>query len=245
MKKKTVVITGSSRGIGKAIALRFAKEGWNVGINCSKSEKELEVTKREVQCFQADCLSFLGDVSSYDVCRELFQKVRERFGTVDVLVNNAGISHIGLFQDMKPEEWNRILQINLNSVMNCSHLVLPDMIAEKKGSIINISSVWGLAGASCEAVYSASKGGINAFTKALRKELGPSGVRVNAIACGAIDTEKNCFLDEEELRALVEEIPVNRLGTCEEVADMAYYLAVGNPYLTGQVISLDGGWICG
>ena len=143
MKKKTVVITGSSRGIGKAIALRFAKEGWNVGINCSKSEKELEVTKREVQCFQADCLSFLGDVSSYDVCRELFQKVRERFGTVDVLVNNAGISHIGLFQDMKPEEWNRILQINLNSVMNCSHLVLPDMIAEKKGSIINISSVWG------------------------------------------------------------------------------------------------------
>lgn len=245
MKKRTVVITGSSRGIGKAIAVRFAKEGWNVGINCRKSEKELEVTKREIQNLQADCFSFLGDVSSYEVCRDLFQKIKERFGAVDVLVNNAGISYIGLFQDMKPEEWNRILQVNLNSVMNCSNLALPDMIMKKEGSIINISSVWGVAGASCEAVYSASKGGINAFSKALGKELAPSGVRVNAIACGAIDTEMNRFLDEEERRALVDEIPANRLGTCEEVADMAYYLAVGNPYLTGQVICLDGGWICG
>lgn len=245
MEKKTAVVTGSSRGIGKAIAMRFAAEGWNVAINCRKQSSEMDETEREIRQLGAECQVFLGDVSSYEVCRELFAQVKERFGDVDALVNNAGISHIGLFQDMKPEEWNRILQVNLNSVMNCSNLVLPDMIAKKRGSIINISSVWGVAGASCEAVYSASKGGINAFTKALAKEVGPSFVRVNAIACGAIDTKMNGFLDEEERRGLVDEIPLCRMGTCGEVADLAYYLASGNPYLTGQVIGLDGGWICG
>ncbi len=245
MRKKTVIVTGSSRGIGKAIAIRFAKEGWNVAINCRERESELYETQQEILKLHSDCISFLGDVSSYEVCKEMWEKVKERFGRVDVLINNAGISHIGLFQDMKPEEWSRILQVNLNSVMNFTQLVLPDMIAERSGSIVNISSVWGLAGASCEAVYSASKGGIHAFTKALAQEVGPSMVRVNAIACGAIDTEMNRFLDEEERQALVDEIPMGRMGNCEEVADLAYYLAVKNAYLTGQIVSLDGGWICG
>lgn len=245
MRKKNVLITGASRGIGKAIAIRFAKEGWNVSINCQKSQDQLEETEKEILALHTNCFSFLGDVSSYKVCKRMVEESKSRFGEVDVLVNNAGISHIGLFQDMKPEEWNRILQVNLNSVINCSQLVLPDMIARKAGSIINISSVWGIAGASCETVYSASKGGVNAFTKALAREVGPSLVRVNAIACGAIDTEMNQFLDQEERQMLIEEIPVSRMGTGKEVADLAYYLAEGNEYLTGQIISLDGGWICG
>lgn len=244
-RKKSVVVTGASRGIGKAIALRFAKEGWNVAINCQKSRKQLKETEQEIRELHTECCSFVGDVSSYEICKEMMEQFQNHFGKIDVLVNNAGISHIGLFQDMKPEEWNHILQVNLNSVMNCCQLVLPHMISRKSGSIINISSVWGIAGASCEVAYSASKGGVNAFTKALAREVGPSFVRVNAIACGAIDTEMNQFLDCEAREMLIEEIPVSRMGKSEEVADLAYYLAEGNSYLTGQIIGLDGGWICG
>ncbi|MFQ9511365.1 MAG: SDR family oxidoreductase, partial [Lachnospiraceae bacterium] len=183
------------------------------------------------------------DVGDYDFCKSMFASIQKHFGTVDVLVNNAGISYIGLFQDMKPEDWNRVLQVNLNSVFNCSNLAIPGMLQKKSGKIINISSVWGVAGASCEVAYSAAKGGLNAFTKALAKELAPSNIKVNAIACGAIDTEMNQFMSDEELFSLVDEIPMNRLGRAEEVADLAYHLAYKDNYLTGQVIGFDGGWI--
>ena len=243
MARKTVLVTGASRGIGKAIAVKFAKKGYNVVISCVRREEQLLQTKKEIESFQVSCLSYLGDMGVAENCAELFKKIRKQFGGLDVLVNNAGISYIGLLQDMKPEDWELILRTNLTSVFNCCKLAIPMMLEKKQGKIINISSVWGVCGASCEAAYSATKGGVNALTKALAKELAPSNIQVNAVACGAIDTEMNHFLDDEELIGLIEEIPAGRLGRAEEVADLAYHLGYKENYLTGQVIGLDGGWV--
>jgi 3-oxoacyl-[acyl-carrier protein] reductase len=242
MSRKTVLVTGASRGIGKAIAVKFAKKNYNVVINCVRSKERLMQTKKEIESYQVPCLAFLGDMGDMARCEALFKQIKKQFGALDVLVNNAGISYIGLLQDMKSEDWDRIIRTNLTSVFNLSKLAIPDMVARKCGKIINISSVWGSTGAACEVAYSATKGGINAFTKALAKELAPSNIQVNAVACGAIDTEMNQFLEEEELIALVEEIPLGRLGKAEEVADLVYHLGYKNAYLTGQVIGLDGGW---
>ena len=224
MSKKTVLVTGASRGIGKAIAVKYAKKGCNVAVNCIHSEERLAQTRREIESYQTECLAFLGDMGNPADCQALFKKIRKQFGGVDVLVNNAGISYIGLLQDMTSDDWDRIVRTNLTSVFNCCRLAIPYMVEKKCGKIINISSVWGVAGASCEVAYSATKGGINAFTKALAKELAPSGIQVNAIACGAIDTEMNHFLNQEELIDLIDEIPAGRLGKAEEVADLAYHL---------------------
>lgn len=242
MKKKTVLVTGSSRGIGKAIAVKFAKKGYNVVINCATKGDALQTAKSEIESYQVSCLAILGDMGNYEVAKDLFVQIKKHFGDLDVLVNNAGIAYVGLFTDMTPADWNRILTTNLTSVFNCCSLAVPDMVKNKSGKIINISSVWGNVGASCEVAYSASKGGMNAFTKALAKELAPSNIQVNAIACGAIDTEMNQFLADEELMQLTDEIPANRLGRAEEVADLVYHLAYKNEYLTGQIIGLDGGW---
>ena len=243
MARKTVLVTGASRGIGKAIAVKFAKKGYNVVISCVRREEQLLQTKKEIESFQVSCLSYLGDMGVAENCAELFKKIRKQFGGLDVLVNNAGISYIGLLQDMKPEDWELLLRTNLTSVFNCCKLAIPMMLEKKQGKIINISSVWGVCGASCEAAYSATKGGVNALTKALAKELAPSNIQVNAIACGAIDTEMNHFLDDEELIGLIEEIPAGRLGRAEEVADLAYHLGYKENYLTGQIIGLDGGGV--
>lgn len=243
MNKKTVLVTGSSRGIGKAIAVKFAKEGYQVVINGAHQEDVLQNTKKEIESYQVPCHAFLGDLGQYEQAKELFTQVKQRFGNVDILINNAGISYIGLLTDMTPNEWDKIIRTNLTSVFNCCSLAIPHMVKNQFGKIINISSVWGNVGASCEVAYSASKGGMNAFTKALAKELAPSNIQVNAIACGAIDTQMNHFLADDELRQLIDEIPTNRLGRPEEVADLVYYLANKNEYLTGQVIQLDGGWI--
>ena len=243
MNKKTVLVTGSSRGIGKAIAVKFAKEGYQVVINGAHQADVLQNTKNEIESYQVPCHAFLGDLGQYEQAKELFTQVKQRFGNVDILINNAGISYIGLLSDMTPNEWDKIIRTNLTSVFNCCSLAIPHMVKNQFGKIINISSVWGNVGASCEVAYSASKGGMNAFTKALAKELAPSNIQVNAIACGAIDTQMNHFLADDELRQLIDEIPTNRLGRPEEVADLVYYLANKNEYLTGQVIQLDGGWI--
>ena len=239
---KTVLISGSGRGIGKAIAIRFAKEGYKIAINANKSKDELEETKDYLISFGVPVLVGQGDVGNYQFCKDFVDEVKNTLGSVDILVNNAGISHIGLLSDMKPNEWNEVINTNLTSLYNLSNLVIPDMVRKSAGKIINISSVWGNVGASMEVAYSASKGGMNSFTKALAKELAPSNIQVNAIACGAIDTEMNSFLDYNELAALIDEIPASRLGRPEEVAELAYSLATGNNYLTGQIISLDGGW---
>jgi 3-oxoacyl-[acyl-carrier protein] reductase len=243
MNKKTVLVTGSSRGIGKAIAVKFAKKGYQVIINCAHGEEALRKTKAEIESYQVSCHAYLGDMGDISAAKELFQQIKKLYGGIDVLVNNAGISYVGLFTDMTPEDWNRVITTNLTSVYNCCSLAIPEMVKNKYGKIINISSVWGNVGASCEVAYSASKGGMNAFTKALAKELAPSNIQVNAIACGAIDTEMNHFLEDAELMQLIEEIPANRLGRCEEVADLVYQLSHKNEYLTGQIIGLDGGWI--
>lgn len=243
MNKKTVLVTGSSRGIGKAIAVKFAKKGYHVVINCAHNEEALLKTKAEIEGYQVSCLAYLGDMGDIATAKELFRQIKKLYGHVDVLVNNAGISYVGLFTDMKPEDWSRVINTNLTSVFNCCSLAVPDMVKNKSGKIINISSVWGNVGASCEVAYSASKGGMNAFTKALAKELAPSNIQVNAVACGAIDTEMNQWLEDSELMSLIEEIPANRLGRAEEVADLVYHLAYKNEYLTGQIIGLDGGWI--
>ena len=243
MARKTVLVTGASRGIGKAIAVKFAKKGYNVAITCLHRQEQLLQTQLEIEDYQVDCLSWIGDAGDYTSCSQLFDRIRKQFGSLDVLINNAGISYIGLLQDMNPEDWDRILRTNLTSVFNCCRLAIPMMVSKKQGKIVNISSVWGVCGASCEAAYSATKGGINALTKALAKELAPSNIQVNAIACGAIDTEMNHFLHREELINLLEEIPAGRLGRADEVADLAYHLAYKESYLTGQVIGLDGGWI--
>ena len=243
MNKKTVLITGSSRGIGKAIAIKYAKKGYNVVINCKTNEDLLQKVKHEIESYQTNCLAFTGDVGDYQVCEQMFHEIKKAFGSLDVLVNNAGISYIGLLTDMTPCEWDMIIKNNLTSVFNCCHLAIPDMVRKQSGKIVNISSVWGVAGASCEVAYSATKGGINAFTKALAKELAPSNIQVNAIACGAIDTEMNRFLSDEDLLTLTDEIPAGRLGRAEEVADFVYSVTHKNQYLTGQVIQLDGGWI--
>ena len=199
--------------------------------------------KKEIESYQVSCLAYVGDMGNMEHCKELFERIRKQFGTLDVLVNNAGVSYIGLLQDMSVQDWDKVIHTNLNSVFNCCKLAIPGMLSKKEGKIINISSVWGNVGASCEVAYSATKGAINAFTKALAKELAPSNIQVNAVACGAIDTEMNQWMEESEFIALVEEIPAGRLGKAEEVADLVYHLGYKNSYLTGEVIGLDGGWI--
>jgi len=243
MNKKTVLVTGSSRGIGKAIAIKFAKKNYNVVINCVKSEDRLQAVKKEIEEYNASCLTYIGDVGNYENAKELFSLIKKHFGGIDILVNNAGISYIGLFQDMEPDAWSKIVNTNITSVYNCCHFAIPEMVNKKQGKIINISSVWGITGASCEVAYSATKGAVNALTKALAKELAPSGIQVNAVACGAIETEMNYFLDDQELIDLVNDIPAGRLGQAEEVADFVYQIATKHPYLTGQAIVFDGGWI--
>lgn len=240
---KTVFITGSSRGIGKACALKFARHEWNVVINCRNNIEAMNDVEKKILALGGTCLPLQGDVGNHDTVLDFYDKIKKTYGTVDVLINNAGISKIGLLQDMKPEEWNEIITTNLTSVYNCSSQAIPLMLQNGHGKIINISSVWGVAGASCEVAYSATKGGINAFTQALGKELAPSNIQVNAIACGCIDTEMNQFLTDKDREALLEEIPSCRMGQAEEVAQLAYTLATGHNYLTSQIIRLDGGWL--
>lgn len=242
MQKKTVLVTGSGRGIGRAIALYFAKQGYNVIINGKENEDVLKDTEREI-LNHAPCLSFLGDVGDREIAKKIIETGIKHFGAIDIVVNNAGISYIGLLTDMSSEEWNKVLTSNLTSVFHCSSLVLPHMIQRQSGKIINISSVWGNIGASCEVAYSASKGGVNAFTKALAKEVAPSHIQVNAIACGAIQTEMNQFLSEEDKEGLIGEIPANRMGTSEEVAEFVFQVSQSGEYLNGQIIQFDGAWI--
>lgn len=241
---KTVLVTGSSRGIGKEIARIFGQKGYAVVLNGSKDRKALENTKKEFLEQGIDCIAILADVSIYEQCQKLFDEIQKVYGGVDILVNNAGIAHIGLFSDMTVQQWKNVLSVNLESVLNCTHIALKYMLHCHKGSIVNISSMWGQKGASCEAVYSASKGGIDAFTKAMAKELGYSGIRVNAVSCGVIDTDMNSCLNEEEKQMLIEEISLMRMGKAEEVAKLVLFLAEESAsYITGQIIVIDGGMI--
>ncbi|SDM94589.1 elongation factor P 5-aminopentanone reductase [Lachnospira pectinoschiza] len=240
---RNIIITGASRGIGKAIAKNLAGPDTNILISSFHNSSLLEETKKELSCISNKVISFTGDMGNYEDVEKMFDLALKEFGSVDVLINNAGISMVGLFQDMSYKEWQEILNTNLGSVYNCCHFAVNDMIKRHEGKIINISSVWGLYGASCEVAYSATKGGVDAFTKALAKELAPSNIQVNAIACGAIDTEMNGHLSKEELEELALEIPERRLGEPSEVAELVRKILESPSYLTGQIIQFDGGWI--
>ena len=244
MHQKTVLVTGASRGIGRAIALHFAREGCYVFLNSHHSIEELKNVQTEIQeTYHLAATLVPGDVGNPNDVRQIFQLIESSVGGLDILVNNAGIAHIGLFTDMDDEEWNRLIQTNLSSVFYCCRQALPYMISKKEGCIINISSMWGTVGASCEVAYSAAKSGIHGLTRALAKELAPSNIRVNALACGVIDTEMNRMLTPEDKKALEEEIPSGRFGTPEEVAKLAWQIANAPSYMTGQVIGIDGGFI--
>lgn len=243
MANKVLLITGASRGIGRSIARIFSEAGWSVGICCRQSKDKLLETQSIIEANGSPCFTYMGDMGIYEEAQAFITEAQALLGPADCLINNAGISHIGLLDQMSPEQWQHIIQTNLTSVFNCCKPVIPGMVRRQSGHIINISSVWGICGASCEVAYSASKGGINAFTKALAKELAPSHITVNAIACGAINTEMNQFLSDEERSQLIDEIPACRMGEPEEVGRLALQLAGSHPYLTGQVISLDGAWI--
>lgn len=237
-KGKNVAVTGSGRGIGLAIAKAFSKKGAFVILNCSRNVDELKAAANEIKADGGSCAAIAGDVSDYEIC----QRITGASGGIDILINNAAVASIGLFTDMKPCEWEKMLGVNLTGAINCTHAALPHMVRQKSGVIINISSMWGERGASCEAVYSASKGGLNAFTKAIAKEYGPSGIRCNAIACGVIETSMIAQLDDEARDSLIDEIPMCRFGAPEEVAETAVFLAgKGASYINGQIIGADGG----
>lgn len=243
MKQKTVLITGASHGIGRAVAARFAAENCQLILNCKTDVSLLHDYAQELtRTYGSHTLVLPCDVSDHAAVCSMFAKAADTFGGVDILINNAGISHIGLLSDLSIDDWNRVIATNLTSVFSCCHEAIPYMVHEKSGCIINISSVWGTAGASCEVAYSASKGGVNSLTKALAKELAPSHITVNAIACGVIDTRMNSCFDADERAALENEIPMGRYGTPDEVAALAWQLATAPSYLTGQILTIDGGW---
>lgn len=236
-----VLITGISRGIGKAIALEFAKNKYNI-IGCAKSDfNGLSDTKNLITSYGVDSYIELCDISNEEKIKKFIYESTNKLGGIDILINNAGISYIGLLQDMSILEWNNIINTNLTSAFLMSKYVIPYMLKKQNGHIINISSVWGNIGASMEVAYSASKGGLNTFTKALAKELAPSNILVNTISPGFIDTEMNKNFEKEELEAIFEEIPLGRAGKTSEVADLVYKIATSK-YLTGQIITMDGGW---
>ncbi len=240
----SVLVTGSSRGIGFEIAKAFIDEGYAVALNASKHGRELDDALNKLKGPSKNARAFVCDISDYNQCQKMFGDIETTLGPVDILINNAGIAHWGLFQDMKPSEWERVVGVNLIGAINCAHLATEYMLKAKKGAIVNISSIWGVTGASCEAVYSASKAGLNGFTKALGKELGPSGIRVNGIACGLIDTGMNRMFSEEELNAVIDEIPMGRIGKVSDVARLALFLCSDKAdYINAQIITLDGGMI--
>lgn len=236
---KTALITGASRGIGRATAETFAAAGYSLILTCHSSMTELEVFAGHLQSqYHISCHAVQADAGKPDDIARIFRTV----DNLDVLVNNAGISHIGLLTDMTDEQWHRVMAVNLDACFYTCRAAIPIMLKKHSGKIINVSSVWGSQGASMEVAYSASKGGVNAFTKALAKELAPSNIQVNSIACGVIDTAMNSCLTQSELTKLQEDIPANRLGSPEEAAQLILQIAQSPDYMTGQIITMDGGW---
>lgn len=240
---RVAVITGASRGIGRETALCFARNGYDLAISCRKNTDLLAQVKEELLACHVSCLAYTGDMGDPAVAADFFANIRQHYGHIDVLVNNAGTSVVGLFQDTTPAEWEQLLRSNISSAFYCSQEAVRMMLPMQRGCILQVSSVWGNVGASCEAAYSATKGAINSLTKALAKELAPSHIRVNAAAFGCIDTEMNGHLTEEDRAALTEEIPMARMGTSREAGEFLYGLSQLPEYMTGQIVTMDGGWI--
>lgn len=237
--RKAAIVTGASGDIGAAISKKLIKHGYIViGTYFTNEEYIKQLSKQlgdHFHCFQCD-------LSDFDSAHNLLVYIEENQFQIELLINNAGISVVGLLQDLTKETWDNIWNTNVTSAVSLSRAVIPLFLKQGFGKIINISSVWGNCGASCEVAYSATKGAINTFTKALAKELAPSNIQVNAIACGIIDTKMNAHLDKEDLDYIIEEIPAGRIGTPEDVAETVYALSITSSYMTGQIITLDGGW---
>lgn len=244
LRGKVAFITGASRGIGKHIALEMGKEGAMVAINYRDDNAGAEETVKFLRENGIYAKAYKGNIGNFKCSVEIVDSVIKDFGKLDILVNNAGISKNGLFIDMTEEDYDEVMETNMKGVFNCSSAAVKYMLHKREGSIINISSIWGKSGAACEVLYSASKGAVDSFTKALAKELAPSNIRVNAIAPGVIDTSMNNNLHSFEKEALINEIPMQRFGKSSEIGKVAVFLASDNSsYITGQVITADGGFI--
>lgn len=236
---KVVLVTGGSRGIGAAVCRKFAAEGYTVAINYEKSEEKAKALADEI-----GGRAFRADVSDYAEVSKMFSEIEAQLGGVNVLVNNAAVSVVGLFQDMTDGEWERLFGVNVKGVFNCAKRAVGNMLGEQAGSIVNLSSMWGVTGGSCEAHYSAAKAAVIGYTKALAKELGPSGIRVNCVAPGTVATEMNAHLSKEDLDALAEETPLGRIGTPEEIAEAVFFLASEKAsFITGEVLNINGGFV--
>lgn len=241
---KTALITGASRGIGKAIAELFAQNGYNVVINYRSSDAKANELFEKLRSNNRSAMLIKADVSIREQVDEMYSKIKSAYGVVDVLVNNAGIAEQKLFTDVSEDDWDNMFDINVKGMFNCTQAALSDMIANKYGKIINISSIWGLVGASCEVAYASSKAAVIGFTKSLAKELGPSNICVNCIAPGIIDTDMNASLDDDAINELKEHTPLIRLGSPEDIANLALYLASDKAdFITGQIISPNGGFV--
>lgn len=244
LRGKVALVTGASRGIGRAIALELSSEGATVIINYSKDDKGAELTLEEIIKNGGYGKLLKGNIGSFETSKKIIDEVIKNFDKIDILINNAGISKIGLFMDSSEGDIDDIIGTNLLGAMYLSKHVLPHMISNGSGNIVNISSMWGEVGASCEVLYSVSKGGLNLFTKSLAKEVAPMGIRVNAVAPGVIETEMNAFLDSDDRLSLEEEIPMGRFGDVKEIGKAVTFLCNDNcKYLTGQIIRIDGGMI--
>ena len=239
---KVVIVTGGSRGIGAAIVKELANSNYQVILNYNKSENEANAIKKELKNNGKNVEIYKADVRNREEVKSLINFAIEKFGKIDVLINNAGICQSKLFTDITDEDWENMIQTNLTTVFYATQEALRCMVPKKEGCIINVSSIYSLTGASCEAHYSAAKAGVDGITKSLAKELGPSNIRVNSIAPGAIDTDMNKYLTEKEKQDLCEEIPLGRMGKPEEIASCTKWL-IENKYTTGQIISVNGGWL--
>lgn len=239
---QTVLITGASRGIGAACACRFAAAGYNVMIHYHQNKTAAQAVLQKIQKSGGHAAIFAADLADAKQAEALVSATEELFGGADAVVNNAGIALFKMFCDTTGEDWNRIFSVNLAGAVKVTRAALPYMIHQKKGRIVNLSSIWGITGASCEVAYSASKAAVIGFTKALAKELGPSGILVNCVAPGVIDTDMNAALDAEAIKALKEETPLEKIGRPEDIAETVFFLAgEANQFITGQVISPNGG----
>ena len=236
-KKKVAIVTGGARGIGASIVKKLSENGYNVVLNYNKSVKEAEEIAEKYE----NVITYKADVSNYEEVKALVKFTIEKNGEIDLLVNNAGIDLFKTITDTSIEDFDRIIKTNLYSAFYTSKEVSKYMIYEKSGKIINISSIWGIIGASCEMAYAVSKGGLDSMTKSLAKELGPSNIQVNSIAPGIIETDMNNFLTEEEKKQIISEIPLEHIGKVEDISDCVMFLANAD-YITGQVIQVNGGW---
>lgn len=241
---KTVLVTGGSRGIGAAVCERFAQEGWKVAVNYNRSKEQAEALAKQLVAHGCDACAVRADVSDRAQVDQMVKNVTERFGKINALVNNAGIAQQKLFSDITDSDWNTMFDVNVKGMYYCCQAVLPGMIHSKSGAIINVSSMWGITGASCEVHYSAAKAAVIGFTKALAKEVGLSGIRVNCVAPGVVATDMNQNLTQQTLDELKEETPLGLIGTPEDIANSIWFLAgEESRFMTGQVISPNGGLV--